>query len=87
MELQMRRILRRLYPSRTGDRRHREDAPNQRFFGRLINRKLERTGTRSKRITMPRLVFSASLICAALVAWGILYYYNKFITPVSILSR
>jgi LemA protein len=78
MDIQIRRILTRLYPSRSGNGRHREDAPRRRFLGRFVDRRLKRVGTRFKRMGRKRLVVGAVVVVVVLNAWAVAYYYNNF---------
>jgi len=78
MDIQMRRILRRLYPTRSGNGHHLGAAPERRFLGRFVDRRLKQAGTRLRRVSKKRLAFTLILAVVALKAWGLIYYYNMF---------
>jgi len=78
--VQMRKVVRELYPEQFGNGRKPVEVPKRRFLRRFADRRLKQVGARLGAIKKKRLVYAVIIALLALVAWAHIYYYNKFYT-------
>ena len=79
MVMQMRKVLKELYPDRFGNARKPAEASDRRLLGRFFDRRLKSAGTRLSRISKKRLACTALLALLIFQALMLIYYHNKFL--------
>lgn len=80
MVMQMRKVLKELYPDRFGSARKPAEAPGKNLLGGLLIKKPKLNGGHFSRITKRHLVCAAAISLVTIQAFVIIYYYNKFLT-------
>ena len=78
--VQVRKVVRELYPDQFGIGRKPIEVPKRRFLRRFADRRLRQVGTRLAPVTRKRLLYALTLVLFVIAAWAFIYYYNKFLT-------
>jgi len=76
--VQVRKVVRELYPDQFGLGRQPVEVPKRRFLRRFADRRLRQVGTHLAPVTRKRLLYALTLVLLAIAAWAFIYYYNKF---------
>ena len=76
--VQVRKVVRELYPDQFGIGRKPIEVPKRRFLRRFADRRLRQVGTHLAPVTRKRLLYALTLVLFAIAAWAFIYYYNKF---------
>ena len=79
MVMQMRKVLKELYPDRFGKARNPAEVSDRRLLGRLLGGKLKPPGMRFRRISRKQLTYAVLLALLISQALVLIYYYNKFL--------
>jgi LemA protein len=77
--VQVRKVVRELYPDQFGLGRQPVEVPKRRFLRRFADKRLRQVGTHLGPMTRKRLFYALSLVLFTLTAWAFIYHYNKFI--------